>query len=428
MSIRAIQSIRGMNDQLPDACERWQAVEQTIREVVRLYGYREIRTPILEKTELFSRSIGEQTDIVEKEMYTFNDRNKDSLTLRPEATASCVRAGIEHGLLYNQTQRLWYLGPMFRHERPQKGRYRQFHQFGIEALGWPGPDIDAEVIILGTRLWQGLGLADIKLEINSLGSMANRARYLKDLRAFLESHYDELDESSQGRLTNNPLRVLDSKDPSTQVILNHAPDLASYLDNADRRHFDCLLEHLQRAGVEYHVNNRLVRGLDYYTGAVYEWTTASLGAQKAFCGGGRYDGLVEQLGGSAVPAAGFACGMERLVELYNQGPFTEETAGAEVWMVMLGDLAETIGYPLAENLRKAGIQVVCNCGGGSIGKQLRRANRDHALFALIIGDEELESQKFTVKPLRSGQKQTSMTQDRLVDFFVSECNRERSAL
>lgn len=286
MSNKVIQSIRGMNDQLPDACDRWQAVEQTIREVVRLYGYREIRTPVLEKTELFSRSIGEQTDIVEKEMYTFTDRNHDSLTLRPEATASCVRAGIQHGLLYNQAQRLWYLGPMFRHERPQKGRYRQFHQFGIEALGWPGPDVDAEIIVLGTRLWQRLGLADIRLEINSLGSPANRSRYLEDLRTFLEGRQNELDENSRRRLTKNPLRILDSKDSDTQAILDDGPDLASYLDYEDQHHFDCLLEYLERTGVEYFVNSRLVRGLDYYTGAVYEWTTSSLGAQNAFCGGG----------------------------------------------------------------------------------------------------------------------------------------------
>lgn len=427
MSNRAIQSIRGMNDQLPDACDSWQTVEQTIREVVRLYGYREIRTPILEKTELFHRSIGEQTDIVEKEMYTFTDRNQDSLTLRPEATASCVRAGIEHGLLYNQTQRLWYLGPMFRHERPQKGRYRQFHQFGIEALGWPGPDVDAEIINLGTRLWQYLGLVEIRLEINSLGSPANRARYLEDLRTFLESRHDELDESSRRRLTTNPLRILDSKDSGTQAILDDGPDLASYLDDEDRRHFDCLLEHLERTGIEYHMNSRLVRGLDYYTGAVYEWTTASLGAQNAFCGGGRYDGLVQQLGGLAVPAAGFACGMERLVELYSQQRSITEMAGAEVWMVMLGDTAEAIGYPLAENLREAGIQVVCNCGGGSIGKQLRRADQKRALFAVIIGDDELENRRFTVKPLQSGEEQTSMAEDCLVDFFLAQRNREQSA-
>jgi histidyl-tRNA synthetase len=416
-----------MNDQLPDACDSWQAVEQTIREVVRLYGYREIRTPILERTELFRRSLGEQTDVVEKEMYTFTDRNQDSLTLRPEATASCVRAGIEHGLLYNQTQRLWYLGPMFRHERPQKGRYRQFHQFGIEALGWPGPDVDAEIINLGARLWQYLGLVEIRLEINSLGSPINRARYLEDLRTFLESRQDELDESSRRRLTTNPLRILDSKDSGTQAILDDGPDLARYLDDGDRRHFNCLLEHLDRTGVEYHMNSRLVRGLDYYTGAVYEWTAESLGAQNAFCGGGRYDGLAQQLGGLPVPAAGFACGMERLVELYSQQRTTTDMVGAEVWMVMLGDAAEAIGYPLAENLREAGIQVVCNCGGGSIGKQLRRADQKRALFAVIVGEDELENRRFTVKPLQSGEGQTSMAEDCLVDFFLSQRNREQSA-
>lgn len=393
MNNRAIKSIRGMNDQLPDTSDTWQVVEQSIREVVQLYGYREIRTPILEKTELFNRSIGEQTDIVEKEMYTFIDRNQDSLTLRPEATASCARAGIEHGLLYNQTQRFWYLGPMFRHERPQKGRYRQFHQFGIEAFGWPGPDVDAEIITLGSRLWKRLELTDIRLEINSLGSLESRALYLKNLRVFLESRRDELDDSSKQRLTKNPLRVLDSKDPCTQKVLNEAPEIPRYLNSEDKRHFDCLREFLDRAGIEYHVNTRLVRGLDYYTGAVFEWTASSLGAQDAFCGGGRYDGLVEQLGGPAVPAAGFACGLERLVELYRQTRSATDMIGIEVWIVMLGDAAEEIGYPLAEHLREEGIQVMCNCGGGSIGKQLRRADQNSAVFAVIIGDEELEQQK-----------------------------------
>jgi histidyl-tRNA synthetase len=414
-----------MNDQLPDACEIWQMVEQTIREVVRLYGYREIRTPILEKTELFNRSIGEQTDIVEKEMYTFIDRNQDSLTLRPEATASCVRAGIEHGLLYNRTQRFWYLGPMFRHERPQKGRYRQFHQFGIEALGWPGPDVDAEIIILGARLWQRLGLADVRLGINSLGSPTSRAHYLKDLCIFLESRHDALDENSRRRLTKNPMRILDSKDSGTQKILSEGPDLANYLDDEDKNYFDCLLEHLEQTGVEYYVDRRLVRGLDYYTGPVYEWTTPRLGAQNAFCGGGRYDGLVEQLGGSVVPAAGFACGMERLVELCVQQQPTVDIVGPEVWMVMLGDAAQAVGYPLAESLRGAGIQVVCNCGGGSIGKQLRRADHDGALFAVIIGDEELENRKFTVKPLRSGEEQSSIPEDSLVDYFLAQRSQDQ---
>jgi histidyl-tRNA synthetase len=427
MSNKAIQSIRGMNDQLPDVCDKWQTVEQLIREIVRLYGYREIRTPILEKTELFSRSIGEQTDIVEKEMYTFADRNQDSLTLRPEATASCVRAGIEHGLLYNQTQRLWYLGPMFRHERPQRGRYRQFHQFGIEALGWPGPDIDAEIISLGTRLWRRLGLAGVRLEINTLGSPTSRARYLEDLRTFLEKHHDELDESSRRRLTTNPLRILDSKDSGTKAILDDGPNLEDYLDDEDQHHFDLLLEHLEKTGVEYHVNRHLVRGLDYYTGAVYEWTTQTLGAQNAFCGGGRYDGLVQQLGGPTVPAAGFACGMERLVELYDQQRSTTEIAGAEVWMVMLGDAAEAFGYPLAEKLREAGIEVVCNCGGGTIAKQLRRADQNGARFAVIIGDEELCNQRFKVKPLQSREEQSSMAEERLADFFLAQRNREQSA-
>ena len=422
---KSIHSIRGMNDLLPEISQSWQSVESVIREVVNLYGYHEIRTPVLERTELFSRSIGEQTDIVEKEMYSFVDNNGDNLTLRPEATAGCVRAGIEHGLLYRRAQRLWYLGPMFRHERPQKGRYRQFHQFGIEALGWSGPDVDAEIISLGARLWKRLGIEKIKLEINTLGSPENRRRYVTALREFFESRRDELDKSSQQRLTRSPLRILDSKDSETRRVLEEAPDLSEYLDDEVRNHFDRLLGYLQQAGISYSVNSRLVRGLDYYTGTVFEWTSPLLGAQNAFCGGGRYDELVEQLGGHAVPAAGFACGMERLVDLTLQQQLAPKWPVTEAWMVMFGDLAEATGYPLAERLREAGIQVVCNCGGGSIGKQLNRANQDGALFAIIIGDEEVRNQQVTVKPLRSGDKQTTIVEHRLIEFLNDRREREQ---
>nr|HIA88135.1 histidine--tRNA ligase [Gammaproteobacteria bacterium] len=299
---KTIQSVRGMNDLLPEQVAQWQWVEAAIRDVTASYGYREIRTPILERSELFYRSIGEQTDIVEKEMYTFADRNGDSLTLRPEATASCVRAAIHNGLVHNRSERLWYLGPMFRHERPQKGRYRQFHQFGIEAQGWPGPDVDAEVILLGDRLWKQLGLDDVQLEINTLGSSRSRASYREALQAFLIGHKKDLDENSQRRLETNPLRVLDSKDPQTQAILQNAPDLMSYLAPQEIDNFQRLLELLAAGGVRPKINNRLVRGLDYYTGPVFEWVTDRLGAQNAICAGGRYDGLFAELGGRDVPA------------------------------------------------------------------------------------------------------------------------------
>ena len=331
---KTIQSVRGMNDLLPEQVAQWQWVEAAIRDVTASYGYREIRTPILERSELFYRSIGEQTDIVEKEMYTFADRNGDSLTLRPEATASCVRAAIHNGLVHNRSERLWYLGPMFRHERPQKGRYRQFHQFGIEAQGWLGPDVDAEVILLGDRLWKQLGLDDVQLEINTLGSARSRASYREALQAFLIGHKKDLDENSQRRLETNPLRVLDSKDPQTQAILQNAPDLMSYLAPQEIDNFQRLLELLAAGGVRPKINNRLVRGLDYYTGPVFEWVTDRLGAQNAICAGGRYDGLFAELGGRDVPAAGFACGMERLLELVVQGGLDFKVEVADVWLVL----------------------------------------------------------------------------------------------
>lgn len=403
-----VQSVRGMNDLLPGQIETWQQVEAAIREVSCRYGYREIRTPVVERTELFRRSIGEQTDIVEKEMYTFTDNNGDSLTLRPEATASCVRAGNEHGLLHNQTQRLWYVGPMFRHERPQKGRYRQFHQFGIEALGWAGSDIEAEIIAVGERLWSSLGITGLNLEINSLGSVSARANYRDALKAYLLDHVDALDTDSQGRLERNPLRILDSKDSGTQEVLDGAPSLSDFLESAEREGFERLQQLLTAVNIRFSVNTRLVRGLDYYTGFVFEWTTDQLGAQSAICAGGRYDGLAEQLGGRAVPAAGFACGLERLIELVIlQG---EETPiqSPRVFVAALGEVAEVDAIRHAERLRGAGVDVQVNCGQGSLKKQLRRADNSSAEVAVIIDEEVAGTSTVKVKPLRGQGEQSTV--------------------
>jgi len=397
-----------MNDLLPGQIETWQQVEAAIREVSCRYGYREIRTPVVERTELFRRSIGEQTDIVEKEMYTFTDNNGDSLTLRPEATASCVRAGNEHGLLHNQTQRLWYVGPMFRHERPQKGRYRQFHQFGIEALGWAGSDIEAEIIAVGERLWSSLGITGLNLEINSLGSVSARANYRDALKAYLLDHVDALDTDSQRRLERNPLRILDSKDSGTQEVLDGAPSLSDFLESAEREGFERLQQLLTAVNIRFSVNTRLVRGLDYYTGFVFEWTTDQLGAQSAICAGGRYDGLAEQLGGRAVPAAGFACGLERLIELVIlQG---EETPiqSPRVFVAALGEVAEVDAIRHAERLRGAGVDVQVNCGQGSLKKQLRRADNSSAEVAVIIDEEVAGTSTVKVKPLRGQGEQSTV--------------------
>ncbi len=409
-----VQSVRGMNDLLPGQIETWQRVEATIRDVSRRYGYREIRTPVVERTELFRRSIGEQTDIVEKEMYTFTDNNGDSLTLRPEATASCVRAGNEHGLLHNQTQRLWYVGPMFRHERPQKGRYRQFHQFGIEALGWAGSDIEAEIIAVGERLWSSLGITGLNLEINSLGSVSARANYRDALKTYLLDHVDALDTDSQRRLGRNPLRILDSKDSGTQEVLDGAPSLSDFLESNEREGFERLQQLLTAVKIRFSVNTRLVRGLDYYTGFVFEWTTDQLGAQSAICAGGRYDGLVEQLGGRALPAAGFACGLERLIELVIlQG---EETPiqSPRVFVAALGEVAEVDAIRHAERLRGAGVDVEVNCGQGNLKKQLRRADNSSAEVVVIIDEEVAGTSTVKVKPLRGqGEQRTVPLNDLL---------------
>lgn len=401
-----------MNDCLPEVSGIWQQVESTLRQVVASYGYQEIRTPIVESTDLFKRSIGEVTDIVEKEMYTFEDRNGDSLTLRPEGTASCVRAGNEHGLLYNQQQRLWYMGPMFRHERPQKGRYRQFHQFGVEAYGLDGPDIDVEVILLSARLWKAFGISNhVKLQINSLGSNEARQAYRDALIAFLTSRADQLDEDSKRRMTSNPLRVLDSKNPDVQKALEGAPSLLDHLDEDSAQHFSLLCERLTQAGIEYEINPRLVRGLDYYNRTVFEWVTDSLGSQGTVCAGGRYDGLVEQLGGKATPAVGFAMGMERLVLLLTTlEAQTQEPASADIYVTALGDEAAAYAMQVSEQLRDAlsECRVTTHCGGGNMKKQLKRADKTGAQLALILGSDEALNNQVTIKPLRGQQEQVTI--------------------
>jgi len=410
-----VRSVRGMNDLLPPQTTRWQRVEAVLREVAGRYGYQEIRTPVIERSDLFYRSIGEQTDIVEKEMYTFTDNNGDSLTLRPEATASCVRAGNEHGLLHNQTQRFWYTGPMFRHERPQKGRYRQFHQFGVEALGWPGPDIDAEIIALGERLWRTLGISGVSLEINTLGSASARAAFRDALRDYLVAHVDALDSDSQRRLQRNPLRILDSKDKGTQATLAGAPDLMDFLSDPELAEFSRLQDLLIAAKIDFKVNSRLVRGLDYYTGVVFEWVTDQLGAQSAVCAGGRYDTLVEQLGGTPTPAAGFACGLERLIDLVALSEVDLSSVRAEVFLVLVAAGAEELGVSYGEQLRDAGLDVLSNCGQGSLKKQMRRADASGAFVAVIVGDDERSQGTVSIKPLRSQGQQMSVPAHALVE-------------
>lgn len=409
---KQIQAIRGMNDILPGQSRRWQYLEGVIRNIVAAYGYAEIRMPVVEQTELFKRSIGEVTDIVEKEMYTFADRNGDSLTLRPEGTASCVRAGNEHGLLYNQQQRLWYMGPMFRHERPQKGRYRQFHQVGVEVFGLDGPDIDVELILMTARLWRTLGLSEhLTLELNSLASNAARARYKDALTEYLQGHFEQLDEDSQRRLQSNPLRILDSKNPDMAEMLAAAPKLSDYWDDESRAHFDGLCARLDAAGVAYKHNERLVRGLDYYNRTVFEWVTNSLGAQGTVCAGGRYDGLVEQLGGKAIPAVGFAMGLERLVLMLEQLDQAQLPEDVDVYVSAMGEQAELPALEIAERLRDEfpSLRVMQHCGGGNFKKQLKRADKSGARLAFIIGDDEVANQVVSVKYLRQDKPQESLT-------------------
>jgi len=412
---KTIQAVRGMNDILPAETSAWQYLEDTLREVVHAYGYREIRLPLLEKTELFSRSIGEVTDIVEKEMYTFDDRNGDSLTLRPEGTASCVRACMQHGLLHNQVQRLWYGGPMFRHERPQKGRYRQFHQVGVEAFGMPGPDIDAEMIFMTARMWARLGLRGARLQVNSLGTPAARAAYREALVDYLRTHADRLDEDSTRRLHSNPLRILDSKNPDMQALIASAPQLPDYLDEESREHFSGFCSLLDAAGVAYEVNPRLVRGLDYYSKTVFEWVTDQLGAQGTVCAGGRFDGLVEYLGGRPTPAFGFALGLERLLALLLSADAQLPVSDPHVYMVLSGHGATQRGLVLADELRNAvtGLRLQVNCGGGSFKSQFKRADRSGAAFALVLGEDEVAQQTAVLKPLRSDADQEVLAQSGL---------------
>ncbi|HEJ7302820.1 TPA: histidine--tRNA ligase [Serratia marcescens] len=405
-----IQAIRGMNDYLPEETALWQRIEGTLKQVLGSYGYSEIRLPIVEQTPLFKRAIGEVTDVVEKEMYTFEDRNGESLTLRPEGTAGCVRAGIEHGLLYNQEQRLWYIGPMFRYERPQKGRYRQFHQLGAEVFGLQGPDVDAELILLTARWWKALGIAEhVKLELNSIGSLEARANYRDALVAFLEQHVEVLDEDCKRRMYSNPLRVLDSKNPEVQALLNDAPRLSEYLDEESRAHFAGLCELLAQAGIPYTVNERLVRGLDYYNRTVFEWVTTSLGAQGSVCAGGRYDGLVEQLGGRATPAVGFAMGLERLVLLVQAvNPEFKAPSAIDVYVISSGAGTQSAAMQLAEQVRDAApqLKLMTNYGGGNFKKQITRADKWGARIALILGESEVAAQQVVVKDLRSGEQET----------------------
>lgn len=421
--MKKIQAIRGMNDLLPSDSPYWQYVEATLADILQSYGYQEIRFPILESTDLFKRSIGEVTDIVEKEMYTFDDRNGDSVTLRPEGTASCVRACEEHGLLYNQTQRLWYMGPMFRYERPQKGRYRQFHQCGVEAFGMDGPDIDAEVLLLSARILRELGVAEsVTLQLNSLGDTESRAAYKTALVAYLETHYDQLDADSQRRLTTNPLRILDSKEASTQALLDKAPVLLDYLDETSRAHFEQLKRLLDAGGVTYQVNPRLVRGLDYYGKTAFEWVTDKLGAQSTVCAGGRYDGLVEQLGGKPTPAVGFGIGLERLVLLLQALEQMPEglTQQADVYLVALGDV-QAQALQLAEHIRDQlpYIRIINHCGGGSLKSQMKKADKSAADIAIILGEDEVKSGKFAVKYLRYEQPQEFLTQTEIIKLLQS---------
>lgn len=413
-----IQAVRGMNDILPDEAELWERFEETVRAWLRSYGYRNIRTPLLEHTQLFRRAIGEATDIVEKEMYSFVDElNGEHLTLRPEATASTVRAAIEHSLLYNGPQRLWYIGPMYRHERPQKGRYRQFHQVGAEALGFAGPDVDAELLLMCARLWDDLGLSGIALHLNSLGSLAERAAHREALVAYLRRHEADLDEDSRRRLATNPLRILDSKNPAMQALIAGAPRLIERLGDASLAHFEGVQRVLRDAGIPYEINPRLVRGLDYYNLTVFEWVTDRLGAQGTVCGGGRYDGLIEQIGGKPAPAAGFAMGVERLLALMQTEGLSGGGETQDVYLVHQGEAAGRIAFRVAEGLRDRGFGVTLHAGGGSFKSQMRKADGSGAHLAVIIGEDEAAAGEASVKALREAREQQRVPIDRLPDLI-----------
>ncbi|MCK6374618.1 MAG: histidine--tRNA ligase [Zoogloea sp.] len=416
---KTLQAVRGMNDILPEEAETWEHFEDIVRDWLHSYGYRPIRMPIVEPTPLFKRAIGEVTDIVEKEMYSFEDAlNGEHLTLRPEGTASCVRAAIQHNLLFGQPRRLYYHGPMFRHERPQKGRYRQFHQVGVEALGFDGPDIDAEHILMCARLWDDLGLEDVKLEINSLGSSEERAAHRAALIAYLEQHKDSLDEDGQRRLYTNPLRILDTKNPDLQAIVEAAPKLAEFLGEESLKHFDGVQTILKDAGLPYRINHRLVRGLDYYNRTVFEWVTTRLGAQGTICAGGRYDGLVAQLGGKPAPAAGFAMGVERLLALWLECGGEAQRLVPDVYLVHAGEAAQRAAFRVAEALRGTGFAVTLHCGGGSFKSQMKRADASGAPFAVVIGDDEAAAGEVSLKPLRDGGEQIRVPMDTLPETLA----------
>ena len=420
---KSIKKIRGMHDILPDENPLWNWLESQVTEVVTSYDYQQIRTPIIEKTELFKRSIGEVTDIVEKEMYTFIDRNGDSLTLRPEGTAGCVRAGIEHGLFYNQLIRLWYVGPMFRHERPQKGRYRQFYQIGAEAFGMHGPDIDAEIILLTARIWNKLGLKGIRLEINSLGNAESRKEYWKKLLNFLRENHHALDSDSQCRMESNPLRVLDSKNEETQKVLANAPLLIDGLDEQSRQHFEGLCEILSKIGIDFKINPRLVRGLDYYSHTVFEWITEDLGTQGTVCAGGRYDDLVEQLGGRSTPACGFAMGIERLQSLLDEQGLGPDKPTPIIYILSQDTAARQEALHLGEVLRGArrDLKVSVYCGESGLKAQMKRADRKGASVILIIGENELRTEQVTIREMYGSAEQITVAQTDLLTEVDKIC-------
>ena len=409
---------------LPEQTPLWQYAERSLREVLGAYGYSEIRLPIVEKTELFKRSIGEVTDIVEKEMYTFDDRNGDSLTLRPEGTAGCLRACLEHGLLHNQVHRLWYYGPMYRHERPQKGRYRQFFQLGVETYGMAGPDIDAELILLMDRLWKKLGIRDkVRLQLNSLGTIAERSVYRESLVSYFEGHLEQLDEDSLRRLKTNPLRILDTKNPAMQEVVANAPELMAYLGEDSLAHFSAIMATLDDLGVDYEVNLRLVRGLDYYSKTVFEWVTDELGSQGTVCAGGRYDGLIEQLGGKPNHAVGFAMGMERLLALMETQDTVQLASPVDVYMIRVGVVAEQQGLRDAETIRDEipGLKLQVNCGGGSFKSQFKKADKSGAEFVIILGEDEVSRGEVSVKSLRNNQlEQQNMSLPQAIEFLVAQ--------
>jgi len=426
MSQSILQSIRGMNDILPDNTAAWQLMEQKLRETIQAYGYREIRLPVMENTALFKRAIGEVTDIVEKEMYTFLDRNEESISLRPEGTAGCVRACLQHHLLYNQTQRLWYAGPMFRYERPQKGRYRQFYQLGVEAYGMPGVDIEMEILMMGARLWEVLGVSGVTLEVNTLGTAEERSNYRESLIGYFQNHITDLDEDSQRRLHTNPLRILDSKNPSMQALIEAAPKLIDDLQKNSRERFDELCRRLGEAGIQYRINTRLVRGLDYYSHTVFEWVTDKLGAQGTICAGGRYDALVSQLGGAGndTPAFGFGLGMERLLMLVENNPDFAKALPkeADIYVVLQGEEAERFGALWVERELRPQLpqcRIIVHCGGGSMKSQLKKADKSEANAAVIFGETEIKNKTVCIKFLREDRPQEEVSLETAADFLKS---------